>query len=106
MKRTPHTWGSIFRNSLRRGDDHGYAAYLADQWEARMKKKQMKAHRIWAMHCPFDKYGVPVMGAMGRSIESVIVIKTETWNKLCEDIPQLGTTQFEVGTFTDRDEDL
>lgn len=39
LKRKLNTWGSIFRNALRRGDDHGYAAFLADQWEARMKNK-------------------------------------------------------------------
>jgi hypothetical protein len=34
-KRKPHTWGSIYRNALARGEDHGYAAFLADAWEAR-----------------------------------------------------------------------
>lgn len=24
------TWGDVFLRALRRGDDHGYAAYLAD----------------------------------------------------------------------------
>lgn len=37
--RTAHTWGSIYRNALKRGDDHGYAAYLADAWEKRQQKK-------------------------------------------------------------------
>jgi len=39
MKRKPHTWGSIFRNALKRGYDHGYAAFLADAWEKRQAKK-------------------------------------------------------------------
>ena len=38
-ERKPETWGSIYRNSLARGDDHGYAAFLADQWEKRNAKK-------------------------------------------------------------------
>jgi hypothetical protein len=32
------TWGDVFYAALRRGDDHGYAAYLADRWEARQGK--------------------------------------------------------------------
>ena len=39
----PHTWGSIYRNALNRGMDHGYANYLADQWEERDAKKKAKA---------------------------------------------------------------
>ena len=31
------TWGDIYRAALHRGEDHGYAAYLADQWEKRQK---------------------------------------------------------------------
>ena len=47
MKKTrkQHDWGSIYRNSLARGDDLGYAAFLADQWEARRKKKAERAKR-------------------------------------------------------------
>lgn len=36
------TWGDIFRASVRRGDDHGYAAYLADQYEKRKESKCRK----------------------------------------------------------------
>lgn len=39
VKRQKHTWGSIYRNALKRGDDHGYAAFLADGWEKRKAKK-------------------------------------------------------------------
>ncbi len=38
----PHTWGSIFDNAMARGCDHGYAAYLADNWETRKKRMAMK----------------------------------------------------------------
>lgn len=39
------TWGDIYQRHLRRGEDHGAAAYLADEWE----KRQFKAR--WK-HCP------------------------------------------------------
>lgn len=32
-------WGTIYNRHLARGDDHGYAAFAADQWEARMNRK-------------------------------------------------------------------
>jgi hypothetical protein len=32
------TWGDVFRRALRRGEDHGSAAYRADEWERRQKK--------------------------------------------------------------------
>jgi len=31
----PNTWDTIFLRHLRRGEDHGSAAYAADQWEKR-----------------------------------------------------------------------
>jgi hypothetical protein len=43
-KRT-HTWGNIYRNALARGEDHGYAASLADQWEKRQAKRKTKCNR-------------------------------------------------------------
>ncbi len=39
-QRKPNTWGSIYRKAIARGDDHGYAAYLANQWEQRQKRKR------------------------------------------------------------------
>lgn len=33
------TWGDVYFSALGRGYDHGYAAYLADQWEERLKKR-------------------------------------------------------------------
>jgi hypothetical protein len=32
------TWGDVYFRALGRGYDHGYAAYLADQWEMRQKR--------------------------------------------------------------------
>jgi len=42
MKRPYANWGEVFRASVRRGDDHGYAAFLADNWLKRQKKKTAK----------------------------------------------------------------
>jgi len=36
-------WGTIYNRALARGEDHGAAAYLADQWEQRDKRKRRKA---------------------------------------------------------------
>jgi hypothetical protein len=36
-----NNWGERFRLALQCGDDHGYAAYLADRWQER---KVMKIH--------------------------------------------------------------
>lgn len=43
------TWGDAFDANLRKGYDHGYAAWRADQWEKRHMDKQQKAERavIW-----------------------------------------------------------
>ena len=54
-------------------------------------------YRIWVAHCPFKKNGFPSLGTFGKSIKPVVIISMETWNKLCQDVPQLQTTQFEVG---------
>jgi len=40
-----------------------------------------------------------VLGTFGASSEPVVIMTMETWKKLCEDVPQLQTTQFEVGTY-------
>ena len=36
------TWGEIYHRALSRGEDHGYAAHLADQWEKRMARSTNK----------------------------------------------------------------
>lgn len=55
--------------------------------------------RIWALHCPFRKNGTPVLGTFGGSIRGVVIFEMETWNRLCKEIPQLQTTEFEVGHY-------
>lgn len=58
-------------------------------------------HTIWALHCPFDKHGSPVMGLTGRSIEGVVVMRASTWTALCKEHPTLGATEFNVGMHDD-----
>ena len=59
----------------------------------------VKPLRIWVMHCPFRKTGSPVLGSFGAKEEVVVIFKIADWKKLCEDVPQLQTTQFEVGSY-------
>lgn len=54
--------------------------------------------RMWVAECPFRKNGTPVLGNMGARAEPVVVMTTETWRRLCDAVPQLQTTMFEVGT--------
>lgn len=39
------TWDDIFRAAIQRGDDPGYAGWLADQWEKRKLAAAVKAVR-------------------------------------------------------------
>lgn len=55
-------------------------------------------YRIWAMACPFKKSGFPVVGTFGATVRNVVIFDVATWTRLCQDVPQLQTTQFEVGT--------
>ncbi len=42
------TWGDAFDANLRKGYDHGYAAWRADQWEREhMKKRAQQAYQQW-----------------------------------------------------------
>ena len=61
--------------------------------------EQARPYRIWALHCPFKKDGFPSLGTSGQTIEPVIMIKLSEWNRLCNEVPQLATTQFEVGSY-------
>ena len=72
---------------------------MADDQTAPLLEKPK--YRIWAMHCPFRTTGSPVGGNMGGSIKSVVIFEVETWTRLCQDVPQLQTTMFEVGSYED-----
>jgi hypothetical protein len=39
---TPMKWGDIYWRWIRRGVDQNYAAYMADQWEAREKRRRKR----------------------------------------------------------------
>ncbi len=54
---------------------------------------------MWVLEAPFNKRGVPVMGSFGSTSGHVVIFTIEAWKKLCEDVPQLQTTQFEVGSY-------
>jgi hypothetical protein len=57
--------------------------------------------RIWVMHCPFRKTGSPVLGTFGATTKPIVMMTLDTWKKLCQDVPALQTTQFEVGSYED-----
>lgn len=42
VSRSMTTWGAIYHRALSRGEDNGYAAHLADQWEKRMARSTNK----------------------------------------------------------------
>ncbi len=79
------TWGDVFDANLRKGYDHGYAAWRADQWEKRqMKKQAMDYKTVWneaieeaaRLHESINpasdderQAGAPGAGAMGAVIE-------------------------------------
>ncbi len=55
--------------------------------------------RIWVLHCPFTKSGVPNVGNFGSTVRPVVILPLETWQKLCAVLPSLAAEQFEVGTY-------
>lgn len=63
-----------------------------------MDDNQTAKYRIWVTHCLFKKNGFPSLGTFGRSEAPVVIMTTATWRRLCADVPQLQTTQFEVGS--------
>lgn len=59
--------------------------------------------RIWVTPMLFKKNGFPALGSFGASESNVVIMKMETWKRLCDEVPQLHTTQFEVGSQVDAD---
>lgn len=39
------TWGDIFNRHLRRGEDHSFAAYKADELERHKQREQQKSEQ-------------------------------------------------------------
>ena len=50
---------------------------------------------------PFKKSGFPVVGTFGKTTAPVVIMTMATWKKLCEDVPQLQTTEFNVGHYSE-----
>lgn len=44
-----NSWGAIYNRHLKRGEDHGSAAYAADQWEKR--KHLVRWRYCSSTHC-------------------------------------------------------
>jgi len=42
------TWGDVYYAHLRKGEDHGSAAYAADLWEKRMAKTTIPMTAVWS----------------------------------------------------------
>ena len=42
-------WGTIYARHLKRGEDHGSAAFAADQWEKRQVRQRWKG--CSSTHC-------------------------------------------------------
>ena len=55
--------------------------------------------RMWVLEAPFNKRGVPVMGSFGSRSGNVVIFTVSEWKRLCANVPQLQTTQFEVGSY-------
>lgn len=58
-----------------------------------------KPVRMWVLDAPFNKRGVPLMGQFGSRSGHVVIFTVSEWKRLCENVPQLQTTQFEVGSY-------
>lgn len=56
-------------------------------------------YRMWVSECAFKKNGFPSLGAFGSSSANVVIMTAATWKQLCKGVPQLQTTQFEVGSY-------
>lgn len=86
----PRTWGSIYNAALRRGLDHGYAAYLADQWEKRRTRKMtneapehimqffawqhLPAH-LQAVSRPFGEMAETMVNTLPRNPERTVALR-------------------------------
>jgi len=62
-----------------------------------MSESETKPIRMWVMECPFRKTGSPVLGTFGARSQNVVIFTLESWKRLCQVVPQLQTTMFDVG---------
>jgi hypothetical protein len=91
----PLGWNAV---AFETEEDHG-AELIGQPIPDSAETKPRPTYRMWAMHCPFKKTGFPVLGSFGASEKAVVIMTVETWKRLCADVPQLQTTQFEVGSY-------
>ena len=56
-------------------------------------------YRLWPADMPFRRDGTPVVGNMGSSVRSVVIMETETFQRLVAENPGLATAQFEVAQY-------
>ncbi|HET8777959.1 MAG TPA: hypothetical protein VFN76_09900 [Candidatus Limnocylindria bacterium] len=54
-------------------------------------------YTMWSMAAPFRKNGTPVVGTMGSSIRSVVIMEAETFKRLVAENHDLETAEFRVG---------
>lgn len=88
--KTPRTWGSVYSSALRRGLDHGYAAYLADQWEKRKARKmtneapdhimqfftwQHLPPHLQAVSRPFGEMAETIVSTLPRNPERTVALR-------------------------------
>lgn len=67
--------------------------------ETRERQEPAKPVRMCVLEAPFNKRGVPLMGQFGSRSGNVVIFTIAEWKRLCETVPQLQTTQFEVGSY-------
>lgn len=53
-----NTWGAIYRKHLARGEDHGSAAYMADQWQKREDQRVEQLHTQQIERDALKKHGL------------------------------------------------
>ena len=80
------TWGDVYNAALRRGEDHGYAAHLADEWDKRMNKQAIKEAMPIGCLAFLPRvvkvarehgYALTVHGSMARDFDFVAIPWTE-----------------------------
>lgn len=52
------SWGGVYRQHLARGEDHGSAAYAADQWQKRQDQTTEKLKTEAIERAVLKKHGI------------------------------------------------
>ena len=59
---------------------------------------EREPYTVWATAAPFRKNGTPIVGNVGSSIESVVIMKADTFKRLVNE-PGLAQVEWRLGTF-------